>query len=377
MNTNQKTLLLLLIVALTFVIIFKFANKDKEGFQNTFDFTEVYTKGDDGPMGPKGETGARGDKGPSCQNIISYVEKRGHLTLGDLSENNEDKSFQLELKGKPIDNNNSDFAKLKITDYDESYPIMVGNSSTDSIFHLKHAGSKVNMKLNGDLELKGKLNINEGSTSIDSNKLFYDLAPIGLIAAFGGTSIPYSWTLCDGSTREGFKTPDLRGKFIRGAASLDQNGETNESEFDEEFRFKNGDIKLKPENLPEHRHDVKMYSELNNIVDSLSNTINNTQNAGNHFHELDHSLFGTAPLLSNDTAPEDSGSMNNLRLLVARTSGAGNRTVRTNSRGVHNHGINSSAQVKSLSKESENTGEGKPFNALPPYYSLVYIIKYK
>ena len=375
MNTNQKTLLLLLIVALTFVIIYKFGNKDKEGFQNTFDFNEVYTKGEDGPMGPKGDTGPKGDRGPSCKNIISFVEERGHLSLGDLSENNVDKTFQLELKGNPIDNNNADFAKLKITDYDDSYPIMVGNGPNDSIFHLKHEtsdNSKVNMKLNGNLEINGNLNVNNGSNNINSNKLFYDLAPIGLIAAFGASSIPYSWTICDGSTREGFKTPDLRGKFIRGAASMEQNGETNDSEFDERYKFKNGDIKLKKENLPEHRHDVNMTGELGNIVDSLTNQLTNTQDAGNHTHELDHNKFGSVPLLSGDDLPED-----DFRLLLARTSGPENRTIRTDNGGSHNHGISGISQVKALSKDSENTGNGLPFNVLPPYYSLVYIIKYK
>ena len=375
MNTNQKTLLLLLVVALTFVIIFKFGAKDKEGFQNTYDFTDINIKGDEGPVGPKGDTGPKGDRGPSCKNIISYVEKRGHLSLGDLSENNADKTFQLELKGQPIESANTDFAKLKITDYERSYPIMVGNSPTDSIFHLQHDGEKVNMTLKGDMELKGELNISEGSTTIDSNQLFYDLAPVGLIAAFGGPSIPYSWTLCDGSTRDGFKTPDLRGKFIRGAASMEQNGETNESEFDEEFRFKNGDIKLKTENLPEHKHEVNMYNSEDRTQQAniLSNLIRQTENGGNHRHELDHNQFGSLPNVGSYT----SGDGNNLRLLLAKTSGPGNRTIRTKTAGEHNHGMSSSAQVRSISKDSENTGEGRPINVLPPYYSLVYIIKYK
>ena len=380
MNTNQKTLLLLLVVALTFVIIFKFGNKDKEGFQNTYDFTEVNIKGEDGPRGGKGDRGPIGDTGPSCKNIISYVEKRGHLSLGELSENNEDKTFQLELKGEPIGSSNSDFAKLKITDYDGAHPIMIGNSPTDSMFHLKHDQSKLNMTLKGDMEINGKLKITDTDnhyTDIDSNKLFYDLAPVGLIAAFGGQSIPHTWTICDGSTREGFITPDLRGKFIRGASSMDKNGETNDSDFDEEFRFKNGDIKLKPENLPEHSHNVNMYSDedLANQANSLTNEIVNTQNAGNHRHELDHNKFGSAPLLSGDTAPSTSTS--DIRLLLARTSGPGNRTIRTKYAGTHNHGLNSVAEVKVVSKDSENTGDARRFNALPPYYALVYIIKYK
>jgi microcystin-dependent protein len=44
-------------------------------------------------------------------------------------------------------------------------------------------------------------------------------APVGLIVPYNGTSAPSGWAFCDGSTVNGYVTPDLRSKFVVGAGN--------------------------------------------------------------------------------------------------------------------------------------------------------------
>ena len=112
MENKQKILLIIVIIVLTIVILYKFG-KPKERFQSTnFDLNEVYLKGVQGSSGVKGNNGPKGDAGPACKNIVDFLENKGHLSLGEFSEEI-NKNFQLELKGKPL-NPNINFAKLKI-----------------------------------------------------------------------------------------------------------------------------------------------------------------------------------------------------------------------------------------------------------------------
>ena len=56
-----------------------------------------------------------------------------------------------------------------------------------------------------------------------ANKSYVDTSiPIGGIIMWSGTtgtSLPSNWKLCDGSTYNGIKTPDLRGRFVLSSAN--------------------------------------------------------------------------------------------------------------------------------------------------------------
>jgi len=55
------------------------------------------------------------------------------------------------------------------------------------------------------------------------------LIPVGAIVMWSGTvaNIPTGWALCNGSTANGFVTPDLRDKFLVGAGDLADGSEFN------------------------------------------------------------------------------------------------------------------------------------------------------
>lgn len=55
--------------------------------------------------------------------------------------------------------------------------------------------------------------------------------PVGFIAMYSGSesSLTPGWAICDGRTSNGYRTPDLRGRFIMGATSSERVGTARNS----------------------------------------------------------------------------------------------------------------------------------------------------
>jgi len=224
MNRNHAILLFISMLAVISIYM-KFRT---ESFQVNYPLTDIVIKGvagERGVQGPPGPKGPSGVDGPPCKNIISNLETRGYLNLGGTSSAADGQiDSQLVLKGR-VANTGRPFYKLKITDYSDTktFPIMVGNNKDDADFYLEKVGNQCNMVLRGDLKITGT--IVTGFNSINTEGIFYNLAPKGIIAAFQNhNDIPPLWAVCDGTTIEGFTTPDLRGKFIMGGGALGYTG---------------------------------------------------------------------------------------------------------------------------------------------------------
>lgn len=102
--------------------------------------------------------------------------------------------------------------------------------------------------------------------------------PIGTIIMFDGrSSIPPGWAVCDGENG----TPDLRGRFIKGAIT-DNNGKYKVSSIDNEALTKNDDgsinldnmFKLNKDHLPNHTHphSHSINTNTKNVVVNGANT---------------------------------------------------------------------------------------------------------
>lgn len=81
--------------------------------------------------------------------------------------------------------------------------------------------------------------------------------PIGTVIMFDGRSpIPPGWAICDGENG----TPDLTGKFIKGAYKNDENkwyvGEINVDTIEFDDKTKTSQFKLTSEYLPTHEHTI-------------------------------------------------------------------------------------------------------------------------
>lgn len=160
---------------------------------------------------------------------------------------------------------------------------------------------------------------NECPTKADIEGVFARFVS-GMIIAFKGSSIPSGWALCDGANG----TPNLIGKFIRGGSTFtagDTGGKDN--------------VTLTSSNLPSHSHSAgSLYTSTN----------------GNHNHGIkyENNKFG-------DNA-------NNRDNIFSNRS----RTGYTEYAGNHSH---------SIYGNTGSTGSGSSFSILPPYYTLVYIMK--
>lgn len=368
MNKNINLLVLLIVtIIVVFVVMYAFP-KNKEGFQTNFDFNEIYLKGPQGPSGEKGNTGPQGPPGgdgPACKNIISYLEHRGHLSLGETNPSEElDVMHQLELKGNII-SKSVNFSKLKITDYNECYPIMVGNNENDADFYIKKGTSHCKMFIKGNLEVGGSISFKDtknNNITIDASSLFHSLAPVGIIACFHTSSasmIPQSWAICNGQIIEGFQTPDLSGKFIRGTNNLSNNGETNDEKFDSHKTI-DGKITLKNENMPKHNHTIKEQGgHAHNITGEES---------GGHTHTISLKGGNAASTLAEAT--------DNIVLSASTGTNTFYETGEVTS--LHSHTIN----IENAGEHTHTLGDfgsdnPQSIDIMPPYYTLVYIIKYK
>lgn len=121
--------------------------------------------------------------------------------------------------------------------------------------------------------------------------------PPGTIIAFGGTVAPTGWQLCDGTNG----SPDLRGKFIRGANPSGANGAPV------------ANVGATQDDLTvAHNHSV--------------GTLNFTTSAnGSHYHSHGH------------TATLTSAGNNHIHSVSSTSGSAGGHTHGLNTTGSHNH----------------------------------------
>jgi microcystin-dependent protein len=133
------------------------------------------------------------------------------------------------------------------------------------------------------------------------------LIPRGMIIAWDKTTIPYGWAMCDGRTVNGFKTPDLRGRFVLGYSAT-FGLVTNGPEFNPEEReyfvnvFNIGDVsgesvvRLSVKDLPSHRHGKIPYrNQLNGGIGEANNNFNNSSDILGYFENTIPEFRQTLP----------------------------------------------------------------------------------
>lgn len=212
-------------------------------------------------------------------------------------------------------------------------------------------------KLANDLTSSNKLKI-PGGLHVDGP---FNLLPKGTIVAFNGTNAPVGWAVCDGRTVNGYKTPDLRGRFIR----MHTNGKVT------------GNYKNFPMNVKEY-HIGKGYSQTNKVtyiakqnfnehggsdfvkldVKELPQHNHTMNHAGNHTHKYADAYFaeawGNYSKYGNRLPGSNKGTDGDNKAFAV--------TNTTQASGNHVHKIN-------------NTGSGQSHNNTPPYYVLTWIVK--
>lgn len=133
-------------------------------------------------------------------------------------------------------NANSPSGEIKFNGTIKSTGVTSRNST--SFNNLKITANTGDIETEGDVSLQGKLSIknyaiekvgnNSNTNAWEKERLEVKqgatpvggFIPAGGIIMWSGTNIPAGWALCDGSTYNGFKTPDLRGRFIVGYENM-------------------------------------------------------------------------------------------------------------------------------------------------------------
>ena len=374
---NKVIIILLLCIVITTSIKLKIepysvGNPDDSTFelepnlQTLQDFTKYAAKGENGDLG------------------AHLLEKSGKLWLGSwdsgLSGSSDNGEVQLLLSGKhKIGANgqkNHTTYKLKIEGYNNDgsvvYPILCRDENKNIDFYVKNRAPNTpselymngNIKVN-DLFVSNKCHLNEltcknnglflkdvnvnGNIICNNRNLEHHLVPKGTIIAFyKNTGIPYGWVICDGRTISGFgKTPDLRGRFILHESS----------NFKINTKGGSANHKLTVDELPSHNH----YIHLKSVSHSHSG---NTNDSGSHSHAI--------PDYKNRF--KHSGSYTEGTI---HNAGKGihlpHRVTFPN--GIHKHSFKTNTNTQSHNHAMRNTGGNKFHNNMPPYFSLIYIIK--
>lgn len=194
--------------------------------------------------------------------------------------------------------------------------------------------------------------------------------PKGTITMFNGASdIPVGWAVCDGTNG----TPNLIGKFVKAAATVDQIGD-NPSELNE-----NNELILVQEHLPKHSHPHKEHTH--SLDGNISGT---TGSSGDLTVALDYSDYnwgieGITKTFVTSVAGEgvttESGTVNGVSNI--NTQG-GNATG-----GSHTHSISldtdRGASLSSAKSQEEELVDSEwpnnPIKIEPRSYSLIFIMK--
>ena len=171
--------------------------------------------------------------------------------------------------------------------------------------HVSEAGTPVNKALLQPIE--------DYLASLDTGGL---IPPGGIIMWSGSVNaIPEGWALCDGSNG----TPDLRDRFIVGAGSSYNPGDTGGAK----------EVTLTIAQIPSHNHTAN----------------SDTKGAHAHIYNDRQKTIGVELGTGGYVWSEDSSR-------------------NTSSAGGHNHAIT-----------VNNTGSGQAHENRPPYYALAYIMK--
>ena len=162
-----------------------------------------------------------------------------------------------------------------------------------------------------------------------------DNTPKGIILMWSGdiNDIPPGYGVCDGRTINGIQMPNLSGRFIK---MIDSNGSVGPVD-NQDLESDGKSIKIKENNLPNHRHNIQVTVEQYTGSDSYS-YVSNTR--------------GTSV---------DEGEGNSV------TTGD---IVSTNSSSINlTHTHNATA-----TNENDNYAND-PINIQPNYYALIFIMK--
>ena len=201
-------------------------------------------------------------------------------------------------------------------------------------------------------------NLLDPSSSADAaTKSYVDSSiPVGGIIMWSGTtgtSLPSNWKLCDGTTYNGIKTPDLRGRFVL-SSGQGSGGLTNRT-VDATGGVET--VALTIAQMPQHKHDVEA-------------TTSGTD--GDHGHTVSATNLWEYATPNPGGRPHNVTSLNQARPYemiannVASKYNAGSNPNPNPTGTWHGHAI---------TVTESNKGSGSAHENMPPFYVLAFIMR--
>lgn len=169
--------------------------------------------------------------------------------------------------------------------------------------------------------------------------------------------IPKGYALCDGLDHGGVTTPDLQGKFIRGAASKEDIGDhVNPDLTDDGEGTRHGYLQIHDYNLPPHIHSFER-EEVNEPIRIIGNT---DEARANYYYE-------TVTTSSDTISTGGDGSAT-----VFNMSSNGHSDYSTH---FHSIDITTNFQFSFTPQQQTDTFENTKIFIEPDAYALVFIMK--
>jgi microcystin-dependent protein len=202
-------------------------------------------------------------------------------------------------------------------------------------------------------------NISVKSTAIATTAYVHNVLPIGAIIMYAGTTIPYGWAICDGTSNA--PGPDLRNQFIVGAGSNYTVGSTGG----------NSSVTLTTSQLPAHVHGLSAGSGTAAAAGGHTHTATSVSSVNDpghsHVEQYSGGVAGAGNGISsslNSVAPTGSPVSTQTAVTGISVSTATTLVAADN----HAHSI-------SLSGNTSTVGSGSGIDIRPNYYALYYIQK--
>lgn len=178
------------------------------------------------------------------------------------------------------------------------------------------------------IDIRGDMNIFMVQLATDDN------SPRGIIVMWSGdaSNIPKGYAICDGRTVDNYiTTPDLSGRFIKMVGPGESIGPVNNPNLESDGKS----IKIKEENLPNHKHNIKVTVEETELFayDSYANSSGTSVQEGE----------GGSAYVVDDVS-------------------TGSSTINL----THSH---------TATAENNDNYANKPINVQPNYYALIFLMK--
>jgi hypothetical protein len=208
---------------------------------------------------------------------------------------------------------------------------------------------------------------NGGGGGGEFNSSSYSV-PVGTIAMWSGAEqdIHPNWAICDGENG----TPDLRDRFIVGAGSFYENGQTGGR----------SSVQLTVDEMPYHTHTVST---------KASRMTGTTSTAGGHSHTATETAITGIGTYDRPGGAATSGTIGvpaDGRSQIVYTSGGGSdyyhwgvdlvnsqRSITTAGTPDHTHQF--TVDITGGQASISGTGGGQAFDITPKFYALCYVMK--